>query len=763
MIKSIFARPVFINPQAYLVIPQLANLSMLEPIDFTSTNTYSFESLGKVESKIISAKDEYILYIDLYESYGSCVLGEFYIGPATIGSIDDFTITTNGYITTIEVGGGDSGNIVYPGLIAAWSAKGKTNDDEDRAILKDLTGNGHDITLSEFAFSEMSGYGGYGTDFNKWYFWNENSPLYETEYTFKTITCNIGGGSDYALYNSISRISRNLKLKITGFTENNAYLFIGAGGFGFKCEDGDGEYIFDVNEYKTLYPNNRDIGFKVISKESGIVYPIKKRVTIEILPEYPDALVFDGVDDKGLTNNMPIIEDYTIIVKRKLINDKGMVCAYGTLSSSNANLNYFWFEYIGRNMTTSLGYENYIEKENIPNLISYQSKNSYNGIPINNSELVKKGTKLSLGSLGGGYLTSMAFYSAYLFDRSLDEQEIKEFIRKYIDPEYLLPSEIPTPDCYYDFSLGSNDDENRETIKDQSGNGNDAKAYNIAWSGMSGYGGYDIDFKTEYQTSLNVNRVTGTLSSTKINITSVKNINAFLESGRLETHPSYKIKVTGVSDNLYLTYQYGTSNYFHIKTEGIHTIPAVETETQYVGFKASTITENCNITLELIPQYPGALVLDGTDDYIALEAFDSGFKTVFMVFKPMTNINTGFYDQIKKGEKNYYFAICGGSTGIAFSYRNTNGKTYINGKLNTSVLSKDIINKTVCIGIVNENVTPDNTISPRIGNGTHYEPYYANMVIYKFLGFKEELTEEQIQAIIKKYNLLDGVDEIEVS
>lgn len=32
-----------------------------------------------------------------------------------------------------------SGNIVYPGLIAAWSTKGKTNDDEDKATLKDLT------------------------------------------------------------------------------------------------------------------------------------------------------------------------------------------------------------------------------------------------------------------------------------------------------------------------------------------------------------------------------------------------------------------------------------------------------------------------------------------------------------------------------------------------------------------------------------------------------------------------------------------------
>ena len=30
------------------------------------------------------------------------------------------------------------GNIVYPGLIAAWSAKGKSNDDEDRTTLKDF-------------------------------------------------------------------------------------------------------------------------------------------------------------------------------------------------------------------------------------------------------------------------------------------------------------------------------------------------------------------------------------------------------------------------------------------------------------------------------------------------------------------------------------------------------------------------------------------------------------------------------------------------
>ena len=52
---------------------------------------------------------------------------------------------------------------------------------------------------------------------------------------------------------------------------------------------------------------------------------------------------------------------------------------------------------------------------------------------------------------------------------------------------------------------------------------------------------------------------------------------------------------------------------------------------------------------------------------------------------------------------------------------------------------------------------------PNIGCSFTSDGYYSNMTLYKFLGFKETLTEEQINAIIKKYNLLDGVDEIEVS
>lgn len=49
--------------------------------------------------------------------------------------------------------------------ISTW---GKTNDDPDRAVLKDLTPNGNDMRLLNFGFAENSGYGLPGTDFEGW-------------------------------------------------------------------------------------------------------------------------------------------------------------------------------------------------------------------------------------------------------------------------------------------------------------------------------------------------------------------------------------------------------------------------------------------------------------------------------------------------------------------------------------------------------------------------------------------------------------------
>lgn len=40
----------------------------------------------------------------------------------------------------------------------AWTVVGKTNEDEDRATIANITGNGNDLVLSNFGFAEGSGY-----------------------------------------------------------------------------------------------------------------------------------------------------------------------------------------------------------------------------------------------------------------------------------------------------------------------------------------------------------------------------------------------------------------------------------------------------------------------------------------------------------------------------------------------------------------------------------------------------------------------------
>ena len=348
-----------------------------------------------------------------------------------------------------------SSGINYPGLIAAWSAKGKTNEDEDKATLKDLTGNGHDITLNGFAFSEMSGYGGF------LFKWNHPSPSFNNS---------IGPSSIYRA----TGVVKSSKVHITAI--NNLATFIENAGKVWGVGDTIPEYKVKISGLDTLTKDGNYLYYKksddtkIIFENDGIYtikdLPITKLwfnswgcykltnscdFTIELLPEYPDALVFDGVDDFGINEDMPILTDYTIIAKRKDFNKKwATFISKSILGTSNWIDGAFVFERrieIDENLgdkNNIISFGGYNNLSNIySGLISYQTKNNYNNQNIKIGSK-KDGTLLSIGctSLKQEFWKG-AFCSACLFDRSLDEQEIKEFIRKYIDKDYLLPNEQP--------------------------------------------------------------------------------------------------------------------------------------------------------------------------------------------------------------------------------------------------------------------------------------------------------------------------------
>lgn len=91
--ESIFTRPLFINPQAYLIIPELSYIQMATPFGYTE-NSYSFEinTSGKIEGRLLKSKDDYILHLDLYSIDGNYVLGEFYLNNSQLDT-DTFNIT----------------------------------------------------------------------------------------------------------------------------------------------------------------------------------------------------------------------------------------------------------------------------------------------------------------------------------------------------------------------------------------------------------------------------------------------------------------------------------------------------------------------------------------------------------------------------------------------------------------------------------------------------------------------------------------------
>lgn len=537
-------------------------------------------------------------------------------------------------------------NINYPGLIAAWSAAGKSNDDADRNVLCDLTGNGHDITLNNFAFSKMSGYGGYRTKLNGKNYLDHDTYNFEvTETSIKienfTGTLNLERSSYQWTWNEYN-------IKVIGLNADEylrIYYCLGSSSLGWNYIEIRNDGIYTVPQ-STMSDSSYN--------RAPFIKGNFKNIAIQLLPEYPDALVFDGVDDYGINEEMPILTDYTFISCLKWITEPNApVYPFAKGGGLDNNTIFSGHSSNGRAISYvySFGYITNV-KGYTQELINYQTPTFYNNKNITKGSVTDLNYPFLLGKFSNKHTpANMAFYSAYLFDRSLDEQEIKAFIRKYIDADYLLPSEIPTPDCYYDFTNGDNASETRDTIVDLSGNGNDAKAYNFAWN----------------------------------------------EAGS--------------------------------------------------GYK------------------DGALQFDGTDDYISLEAFDSGFQTILM----LCNYSTLkiLYDQ-RNDEHQFSdderFVIFAQGNSVAYNWGNVGGVTYINGKLNSSVLTNETILKKHCICINNPTVTSEFTTIPKIGGpSTTTSKAYAKMSVFKFLGFKEALTEEQIQYVIKKYNLLDGVDEIEVS
>lgn len=133
---------------------------------------------------------------------------------------------------------------------------------------------------------------------------------------------------------------------------------------------------------------------------------------------------------------------------------------------------------------------------------------------------------------------------------------------------------------------------------------------------------------------------------------------------------------------------------------------------------------------------------------------------MFCVVKPLNNNKTIF----EQRGANDQFIITQQPDTIAYpQYFTPAFTTYINGILNTTITTTQLQNKKHLITVIPHTVVESNDNYAIFAVLSAFMNNFNNMYLYKFIGFKEKLTEEQIQYVIKKYNLLDGVDKIQVS
>lgn len=282
-------------------------------------------------------------------------------------------------------------------------------------------------------------------------------------------------------------------------------------------------------------------------------------------------------------------------------------------------------------------------------------------------------------------------------------------------------------------------------LQDLSGRERNMKLNNFLFDMMSGVDGYKNESFETVPGNTNIKwkhlsyySIQGkpTQKATDFGLYRVKNsANKFLK---------LKWNIEGIQEGnkVYLA-QYNNENTRIELTNGVSDIALDTTNSDNPGYGYVVIISDqpysTDITITQIPEYPGALVTDGVDDYGLVENLSSGVKILFMTVNPMS-ANKILYAQRKQSTTTYPFAICNGGDVIAYNYMNPNGATYIDGILNKSAKPNVLIGTKHVVTIVNDGVDSNNSKTPMFFN-EQFANYYSKLAFYNSIAFDSIPTE----------------------
>lgn len=307
---------------------------------------------------------------------------------------------------TSTKGGGGVKHPFNPSLVDAWFMSGLSNSDKPTQIVGVKKNK---LQLKNFAYALNSGFGKYAVNWNGFAKTTTNANFTNTDSSIHITEILVAAGK--FLQTSADETVAACKVKVEGITDDIKLRYVS------YAEDGTGVYTYLKNGI-----NDLPISYKKFTGFAASVVG-SCNITITQLPTaYEGALVFDGVDDYGICNNLPILTDYTVICRRVIENDTNVVASKSIVAGNGA----FIFEY-ANNATYSFSEYTSGLNMNLKDSVSYQTKNSYNGSVITVGTANDTDT-LTLGIIRekDSRLLKGAIYYFALYDKSLTPEEVEE-------------------------------------------------------------------------------------------------------------------------------------------------------------------------------------------------------------------------------------------------------------------------------------------------------------------------------------------------
>lgn len=502
---------------------------------------------------------------------------------------------------------------VLASLKAVCICYGKSNDDPDRAIIKNLVDPDNPFVISNAAFKLNSGFGEYKEDFTTWSKVAGTSIITDSKYVLtdeKAIT-----NAGYFLWNRLAKDS--FKVKISNIP-NGGWM-----SYRYRITEEDTQFSSLFIREDGIYTlpatvAGSDVDF-FISTASA---PAKDWVglTITQIPSFEGAFFTDGIDDlitsTKTVQEMGITDEVTVVsmihqidkpsnfITTNNIRTSGSVVGRNAISLTDKTGIYGWYKDNIQGSTINV----------INNILG--DKADYTASASSNTNLSSKFSVVGYISNDSIVETSqVAWYWTIIANKVLTTDQINQVIA-YFNLDRTLKPDILCNTIKQGIT-NENHAEFGDRLIDFSGNGRDIQLNNIAWKGDSGIGKYEVDFlDSSIWTSSN-----STITSSKIDcknaISHIMLLYYSVGSKEYPDIPSFKVIKTGADIDYSYIDETGSPKSVKI-VDGVNILPASHNTLysgsgRFCGFGNPGMGNS--VTITQIPSHAGALCLGGVNDF----------------------------------------------------------------------------------------------------------------------------------------------------